>query len=292
VKRSDATVLAVVAVVALIAAFWFVVLGPKQSDASDLSSQVSDVQSQLSQQQQVVDTARQAQASFQPSYHKLVVLGKAVPADSEQASFIVQLSGLASRAGVSFLGLTLNQDTTAAAVVPPPTTPPTTGTDTTSTTTTTDTTSTTPTSSTAPTASATSTTAPPTEAAAATLPLGASVGPAGLPTMPYELTFTGGYFQISRFLHEIDDLVHTGNGGVTVSGRLVTVNGFELSPPASTVTTTGEPAASTGTLNATLSVTTYVAPADQGLTGGATPTAPASTSTAVPTSAPVPPTTP
>jgi hypothetical protein len=110
--------------------------------------------------------------------------------------------------------------------------------------------------------------------------------------MPYELTFTGDYFQISKFLHEIDDLVHTGNGGVTVSGRLVTVNGFDLSPPASTGATTGKPAASAGNLNATLSVTTYVAPPGQGLTGGATPTAPAPTSTAVPTSAPVPPTTP
>jgi hypothetical protein len=111
--------------------------------------------------------------------------------------------------------------------------------------------------------------------------------------MPYDLTFTGGYFQISKFLHEIDDLVHTGNGGVTVSGRLVTVNGFELSPPATTTNTlTGEPVASAGTLNATLSVTTYVAPAGQGLTGGATPTAPAPTSTAVSASAPPPPTTP
>ncbi len=39
-KRSDTTVLAVVGVVAVIAVFWFVVLAPKRSHASDLSSQV------------------------------------------------------------------------------------------------------------------------------------------------------------------------------------------------------------------------------------------------------------
>jgi Tfp pilus assembly protein PilO len=287
VKRSDATVLAAVAAVALIAVFWFVVLAPKRSQASDLSSQASDLQSQLSQQQQTVATARQAQSSFRPSYHKLIVLGKAVPADSEQASLIVQLSALATRAGVSFQGLTLSQSSGAAPA--PVTPPPTTGNDPSATTTSTDTstTSTTPTTPTTDSSTAATTAALPTEASVADLPLGASVGPAGLPAMPYELTFIGGYFQISKFLHEVDSLVHTGSDSVTVSGRLVTVNGFDLAPP---LNATGGSSTPGGTLEATLSVTTYVVPPGQGLTGGATPTAPAATtpSTAVPTSAPAP----
>jgi hypothetical protein len=108
--------------------------------------------------------------------------------------------------------------------------------------------------------------------------------------MPYDLTFSGGYFQISKFLHEIDSLVHTGGGGVTVSGRLITVNSFDLttSSSSSTAGTTGG-ASGGGGLQATLSVTTYLAPADQGLAGGATPSGPAPTtpSTAIPAAAPV-----
>jgi len=291
VKRSDATVLAVVAVVGLIAAFWFVVLAPKRSQESDLSSQVSDLQSQLSQQQQTVSTAQQARSTFAASYHKLVVLGKAVPGDSEQASLLVQLSGLASRAGVEFSGLSLSQDAGAATAAPPPAPTTSTTTDTSSTTTTSS--STTDTSTTA--ASATPSAAAaviPTEASAASLPLGATVGPAGLPVMPYDLTFKGGYFQIAKFLHEVDSLVHTGADDVTVSGRLITVNSFDLSPPsAGTGTTT---ATAPGSLQATLSVTTYLAPADQGLTGGATPIGPAPTtpSTAIPAATTAPATAP
>ena len=102
------------------------------------------------------------------------------------------------------------------------------------------------------------------------------------------MTFTGGYFQVAKFLHEIDSLVQTGRGGVTVSGRLVTLNSFELSPPSAGAGTTSAPGGSSGTLEADLSVTTYLAPPDEGLTGGATPSGPGPTtpSTAVPTSTP------
>jgi Tfp pilus assembly protein PilO len=297
-------VLVAVGIVAVIAAFWFVILAPKRSHVDDLKSQVSDLQSQLSAQQQTIATAQQARATFAPSYRKLVVLGKAVPADSDQASMLVQLNTLAEQAGVSFESLTLNQATAAAPVAPPPTTDTTstssTSTDTTSTattstdTTSTDTTSTDATGATASTdpaaAAATATVA--TEATAALLPLGASVGPAGLPVMPYDLTFTGGYFQISKFLHSLDALVHTPGGGVTVRGRLLTVNSFDLSP-VTTSTTAGAATKSAG-LEADLSVTTYVTPSAQGLTAGATLTGPAPTtaSTAVPTATPATPTTP
>lgn len=286
-KRSDATVLAVVCVVGIIAAFWFVVLAPKRSHADELKSEVDGLQTQLETQQQTITTAEQARAAFGPSYQKLVVLGKAVPADSEQASLLVQLNTLAERSGVSFRSLSLNQESATA----PPAAPTTDATSTTST----DTTSTTPTDTTSTTSTDTTSTdttstdaaaaAVATEASAASLPLGVGIGPAGLPVLPYDLTFTGGYFQISKFLHGVDSLVHTPGGGVTVSGRLITVNSFNLAPI--TESTAGSVAKSAG-LQVDLSVTTYVTPADQGLTGGATPAGPAAPTagTAVPTAAP------
>ena len=130
----------------------------------------------------------------------------------------------------------------------------------------------------------------PTEATAALTPLGSGVGPAGLPVMPYDLSFSGGFFQIADFLQELDQLVHSRHGKVSVNGRLLTVNGFALSPSESSATPSSTPgggARATKTLTVDLSVTTYLTPADQGLTGGATPSGPvtAGAATSVPASA-------
>jgi hypothetical protein len=89
--------------------------------------------------------------------------------------------------------------------------------------------------------------------------------------MPYELQFSGTFFQIADFLAGVDRLVKTENKNVAVDGRLVTVDGFALTQNLGE----GFPA-----LEANLLVTTFVTPAGQGLTGGATPIAPAPTGTA------------
>ena len=60
------------------------------------------------------------------------------------------------------------------------------------------------------------------------MPLGATVGPAGLAVMPYTLTFTGNFFHVADFIKGLDSLVKTQNEKVAVDGRLLTVNGFSL----------------------------------------------------------------
>ena len=97
------------------------------------------------------------------------------------------------------------------------------------------------------------------------------MGPAGLAVMPYTLDFSGNFFQIANFIKEIDSLVHTGPGKVAVDGRLVTLDGFALTAAAEK----GFPQ-----LNANFAVTTYLTPPGQGLTAGATPTAPTVTTPA------------
>ena len=108
--------------------------------------------------------------------------------------------------------------------------------------------------------------ASPTEAEASLLPLGASAGPAGLAAMPYSLTFQGDFFQVASFVEKLDSLVKTTNGNVTVNGRLVTVGSFALTPL--------EGNDKSSKLQANLSVTAYVTPPGEGLTGGATPSGP------------------
>jgi Tfp pilus assembly protein PilO len=112
--------------------------------------------------------------------------------------------------------------------------------------------------------------APPTEVAASLLPLGAAIGPAGLATMPYTLKFTGKFFDIADFIAGLDDLVDAKNVGVAVDGRLMTINGFSL---AST------PSQPFPALEATFSLTTFVTPPGQGVTGGASAVGPLATGT-------------
>jgi hypothetical protein len=264
VKRNERIVLAGLGVVVLIVAFWLVIVSPKRDEASKLQDTVTQLQSSLSDAQQQVAAGEQARRTFGIDYRRLVVLGKAVPADSEQASLLVQLQGMATRSGVQFQGINLAQSDASSA---PPTTPPPPPSDSSSS----GTTSTTSDSSSSTTSSDTSSTppVPATEAAASTLPIGATVGAAGLPVMDYDLTFTGEFFPIADFMKRVDSMIHTRGGTVDVQGRLLTVNGFTLQPSDQTNSLANP------LLTAQVNVTTYLTPPDQGLTAGASPTSPA-----------------
>jgi Tfp pilus assembly protein PilO len=265
VKGSDKAVVLGVVMAVFLGLFYFKVLGPKRDEASSLKKDIAGLQSQIDEQKRIADFAQEARQHFPTYYGRLVVLGRAVPADADSSSLLVQLNSVANRTGVKFNSLKLSSGSGASAT-PASTTPPS---DATSGTSTTDT-STTSTTGATPTPATTTPTAA-TEATAANLPLGASVGAAGLPTMPYDLTFTGSYFDIADFLNGVDDLVHLrGTSQVAADGRLLTVDGFSLAPAQ-------DSNPSNPTLDVTLTVTSYVTPSDEGLTAGATPGGPAPT---------------
>jgi len=305
-RRSELTTVLSLAIIGLIVGVWLVVLAPKRDQAASLKKDVDQLQSQLAQAQQAAAAGAQEQKSFPDDYRKLVVLGKAVPEDGDQASLLVQLQQLADRSGVGFQSIDLADaagSATTPAAAPATSTSPTSSTSTSSTATGDTSSTSTPTSTTGASSTASTGAVPAeptpdaTEASAATLPIGASVGPAGLGVMPYELTFTGQFFQIADFMKGLDAMVHTRHGTVSVIGRLLTVDAFTLAPIQAS--TNADTFTLVPTLTADLSVTTYVTPPDQGITAGATPTGPApatttlastpgSTATSTPTSSSVP----
>ncbi|MGB7587605.1 MAG: type 4a pilus biogenesis protein PilO [Solirubrobacterales bacterium] len=239
-KSTNGLIVAMLAVAALAVAFWVLALGPKRDEAKKLGTQVSELKASLSQHRAEAAQAEAARQQFPVNYRQLIVLGKAVPADDETPSLLVQLDQIAKRTGVEFNDFTLEA---ASGETPPPPAP------------TPETSSATP----------TSNPASPTEVAASTLPLGAAVGPAGLYVMPYTLTFNGDFFHIADFIKGLDSMVKSKNEQVSVDGRLLTINGFSLAAGPN-----GFPS-----LQATFSVTTYLTPPNQGVTAGATPTSPA-----------------
>jgi Tfp pilus assembly protein PilO len=303
VKGSDKAVVLGVVVAIVLAGFYLKVLSPKREKAASLSKEITELQAKVDQQKQAADFAEEARRNFPTYYGRLVVLGKAVPADSDTSSLLVQVNTVANRTGVDFNGLQLSASSSDTSTASPAaaasstastaaTSSSASGTDTTGTSTTGDSSTPPTTSSSTSTAGATTPMAA-TEATAANLPIGASVGSAGLPTMPYDLTFEGSYFQVANFLKGVDDLVHLrGSAQVAADGRLLTINGFALKPAEAATPDTSAPNAGTNNLLVTLAVTSYVTPGTQGLTAGATPGGPApsvSQPQAQPTSAAVTP---
>lgn len=249
---SNKLILAMLAVAVLAGAFWMMLLSPKRQEASELSAQVQQAKSSLASHEAEVAQAEAAERSFGTNYGQLVVLGKAVPADSETASLLVQIQRISQRAHVTFEEISLKSEGGGEAPAPPAASAATTG--------------------------ETGGAASPTEVAASTLPLGAAIGPAGLAVMPYNLSFSGDFFHVANFIHGLDALVKTTNSKVAVDGRLITINNFTLTPGEG-----GEEASETKgatpdpELTASFEVTTYVTPPEQGLTAGATPAGPAET---------------
>ncbi|MGN6256643.1 MAG: hypothetical protein ACTHN3_02690 [Solirubrobacterales bacterium] len=247
-SSSNKMIVAMLAVAALAVAFWMLLLSPKREEVSKLDKQVAKQEESLSQHQSEVQQGLQAEKNFPAEYQQLVVLGKAAPEEDETASLLVQLNRIADHSHVRFQTFTLEPADGAEA--PEPEAPE-------------------------PEASTEAGSNPsPTEVAASTMPLGASIGPAGLAVMPYTLKFKGSFFQLATFIHGLDSLVKTKNSEVDVTGRLITINGFNLK---------GDSDKGFPNLEAEFTVTTFLVPPEQGITGGASPTSPAPTTTQVST---------
>lgn len=232
-KAKNAVIGAMLLLVVVAFAFWTMVLSPKRDEAAKLGAQVKQLETSLAQHQAEVEVAEEARKEFPVAYQRLVVLGQAVPGDDETASLLVQLNRISEKANVRFETLQLESGSGSEGETSVPTSP-------------------------------NGEPVSPTEATASLLPLGATVGSAGLAAMPYKLTFQGDFFKMADFIEGLDALVKTTNEKVTVDGRLITVNGFALE----------EGEAGFPNLQATFVVTTYLTPPSQGLTAGASPEGP------------------
>jgi Tfp pilus assembly protein PilO len=226
---SNRAIVAMIALAVLVGVFWTQLLSPKREEAKELSAQVEQLEASLALHEAEVAEGEDAKKDFPTEYQHLVVVGKAVPGDDEVASLLVQVNRIAGSAGGTFRNLQLTAGGGEGEAPAP-----------------------------APAAGSEGTPASATEVAASLLPLGATVGPAGLAVMPYDVTFDGDFFQIADFIAGLDSLVKTKDSEVKVDGRLVTVDGFSLEAAPDE----GFPA-----LQASFALTTYLTPPGDGLPG-------------------------
>lgn len=268
----DRTVLTVIAALMIVAGAWFFLLAPVRKDSQALEGQITATQGRLVAARTLVAQGESAKTAYRTDYAAVSRLGKAVPADDDVPSLLVQIEGAADRARVDFRSMELSTSGAPAAAPPSaqvaalgaaekgqPAPTGTTG---------------------ANGATGPAGAVPATQAAASALPPGAVVGAAGFPTMPFDFAFTGSFFRLQDFLARLDRFTEVRGQDITVRGRLLTVDGFSL-----TASTKGFP-----NMLASVHATAYLLGPEQGLTAGSAPQAPAGTIPVAAAGAPATPT--
>src|SRR5262249_36715159 len=97
-----------VAIVALIVGFYLLVLAPKRQQASELSDQIDQLHASISQAEQQTTYGEQARADFPKYYGRMVVLGKAVPAQADTSSLLVQMNSLSNQSKLDFRSIAIS----------------------------------------------------------------------------------------------------------------------------------------------------------------------------------------
>jgi hypothetical protein len=241
----DRLVVTAIAVLAVLGAAWILVVSPERKQAAKLQAQVSAASSQLSGAQSEAANARQAQARYSAAYASVVALGKAVPPAEEVPSLIYQLAQASNGKNVDFASIQSGSGSGPGAGGGP----------------------------------AAAGTAGAGTAAAGTAAAGSGASAsraAGLNQMPFTFVFNGTFPALYKLFQRLNGFtVRTVSGQLQISGRLLTIQGVKLAP----ATGVGSAKTANGQLTGTITATAYVLPGSQGLTGGASPSAPAGTAT-------------
>ncbi len=227
----DRTVIMVVLALVAIVAGWLLVVSPKRSQASALNGQITGVQSQLTSARSQVAAGEEARTAFAGQYAQLARLGEAVPPSDDIPSLIYQVQSAAQAAHVSLRALQLSPGSSSSSPTP-------------------------------------STSSSSSTASSSTLPPGAAVGAAGLPTDQFTFTLAGNFFNLANFFNRVQNFVVSSSNHLLISGRLMTINAISLAPGSN-----GFPQ-----MTANVSATTYIVPPTQGPTDGATAAGPGTTS--------------
>jgi Tfp pilus assembly protein PilO len=182
--------LGVAAAVVAIAAFYFLALAPKRDEIAKLDADIAAKATELEQARVTLTTYEQARGTYKKNYATLVRLGKAVPADDDVRSLLVQIEATADRSGVDFQKLEISGGGGA----------PATG------------------------------EAPAAEGELAKAPGTVPVAGGALSAMPFSLAFNGGYFDLQTFLARLERFVSVNNQNLDATGRLLRLESIKLAP--------------------------------------------------------------
>jgi hypothetical protein len=232
----DRKILLALVPLAILAAYWFLLLAPKREEAAKLQDQLTTVQSARDTAVQRLAGLGAAKQAYGRDYATVIYLGKTIPSVVDMPSLLVQLDRASRGTGIKFTSVKTGTRSAATG-----------GTG----------------------AAGNSQTAAKAPAQGGTTPAAAggtqAAGNSALDTVPLDFQFDGSFFDLTDFFHRMKRFVRVANDRILVRGRLITVNSFTFAPAAA-----GFPH-----LTATVHATVYLSPKSQGVSAGATPQAPA-----------------
>lgn len=193
--RNTRILIAVVALAAMIGGYWFLLLAPKREEIARLDADITAKQLELDQARQQLGTYEAARKSYKRNYATLARLGKAVPADDDVRSLLVQIDDAASRSGVDFGRIEVGGSAAGSATASDASVP------------------------------AEGELAPP----PGTVPFGSD----GFAAMPFSFSFTGSFFDLSTFLARLERFVSVENQKIAANGRLLRLESLQLQPSSS-----------------------------------------------------------
>jgi Tfp pilus assembly protein PilO len=231
--RTNKILIAVTVTAAAICAFYFLLLAPKRDEVAKLDANIATKRGELTQARGQLATYEAARSSYKANYALLARLGKAVPADDDVRSLMVQLQSSAGDSGVDFEKIELGTGLAGATAAATPAT----GTDATS---------------------GTSGAKKPT-GELATAPGTVPFAGGALSAMPFNFSFSGGYLDLSAFFAKLEHFVTVHNDRLDVTGRLLRLESVSITPAA-----TGYPH-----MEAQIGAATYIVPPVEGVPGAA-----------------------
>ena len=193
--RSNKILLTVAAFGLVVAAFWFLVLCPSARRSRRWTRASPPRRPRSRQAQQQLATYESARSSYKKNYATLARLGKAVPADDDVRSMLVQIESAADGTGVDFQQIELGTNLG--------------GADSTTTTTEAD---------------------APAEGELAPAPGTIPVAGGALSAMPFNFQFTGGFFDLSTFFARLEHFVTANNKRLDATGRLLRIEKVSIAP--------------------------------------------------------------
>jgi hypothetical protein len=183
--------LPVLVLAALAAGAWFQLIAPKREEAARIGAEVATAQAELGQLQAKVAEYGKAREGYGANVAAVTRLGKAVPADDDMGSLMVQLDAATRRSGVDFRSVQVSGDAAAA---------PATG-------------------------SSGATVTP-----GATIPGAVEVPGSDISTMPFTFAFQGSFSGLSGFLARLQRFVTLHGRRIAVNGRLLRVESISMKP--------------------------------------------------------------
>jgi Tfp pilus assembly protein PilO len=112
VSRTTQILLAVGVMAAAFAAYWYHALAPKRDEVAKLDSEVATKQAAVQTAQATANNYEATRKAYRNNYATVVRLGKAVPADDDVRSLVVQLDESARRAKIDFANISLSDVST------------------------------------------------------------------------------------------------------------------------------------------------------------------------------------